>query len=125
MENYYQVLGVAYDATNEDIKKTYKLKAKEYHPDVSKIPNASEIFKKINHAKDILIDPQKRLQHDYAIGIKVNTNANNGYNNNPYENYNQPPQQQETGNNGWWVLLIIFIIALLFGSSNNDKNRRY
>ena len=124
MENYYQTLGVRYDATEEEIKTIYKQKAKLYHPDVSTMPNASEIFKKISNAKDILLDPNKRLQHDYLIGLKVNPNANNEYNNNPYENHNQPPQQQETGNNGWWVLLIIFIIALLFGSYNN-KDRRY
>lgn len=123
MQNYYQVLGVAYNATNEDIKKAYKLKAKEFHPDVSKVPNATEIFKMISHAKDILLDVNKRLEYDYHIGVKMRPNSNNDYyNSNQYGNYQQPQQQQED-NTAWWVLIIIFILALLFGSSGKD--RRY
>lgn len=120
MQNYYQILGVAYDATNEDIKRAYKVKAKEFHPDVSKVPNADEIFKIVNHAKDILLNPENRLQYDYHIGVKERPQAeNNYYNSGQYGGYQQPEPQRE--NNSWWIWLIIFIVALIFGSSGRDK----
>ena len=119
MENYYQTLGVRYDATEEEIKTIYKQKAKLYHPDVSTMPNASEIFKKISNAKDILLDPNKRLQHDYLIGLKVNPKQQ--------QYYHQPPPQEQTatpesGGTKWWQILLLLILALIIGSS--DRNRR-
>lgn len=121
MQNYYQILGVAYDATNEDIKRAYKLKAKEFHPDVSKVPNADEIFKMINHAKDILLDANKRLQYDYHIGVKARPQTDNDYyNSGQYGGY-QEQQPQKEDNTAWWVVIIIFIIALIFGSSGRDR----
>jgi DnaJ-class molecular chaperone len=117
MENYYQTLGVSYDATEEEIKTTYKLKAKLYHPDVSTMPNAGEIFKKISNAKDILLDPDKRLQHDYLIGLRVNHQQ---------QYYQSPPQQPqpatpESGGTKWWQILLLIILALILGSSDRDR----
>lgn len=64
--NYYQVLGVSTDATQEQIKKAYRQKAKEYHPDVNKNANAQEKMKEVNVAYDILSDPQKKQQYDFS-----------------------------------------------------------
>ena len=63
--DYYEVLGVPKDATEEDIKKAYRKKAKESHPDLH--PNdhkAEERFKEINEANEVLSDAQKRAQYD-------------------------------------------------------------
>ena len=63
--DYYEVLGVPRDATEEDIKKAYRKKAKESHPDLN--PNdhkAEERFKEINEANEVLSDAQKRAQYD-------------------------------------------------------------
>lgn len=61
MEDYYKVLGVAKDATNDEIKKAYRKLALEHHPDRG---GDDKKFKKINEAYQILSDPQKRAQYD-------------------------------------------------------------
>jgi len=56
--NPYEVLGIKQNASIDEIKTAYKKLAKQYHPDICKLPNALEIMKKINHAYDILTKPQ-------------------------------------------------------------------
>lgn len=63
-KDYYQILGVARDASKEDIKKAYRRLARKYHPDVSKETGAEEKFKEINEANDVLGDPEKRAAYD-------------------------------------------------------------
>jgi len=62
--DYYDILGVKKDATQDDISKAYRQKAMRYHPDVSKEEGASEKFKEIAEAYEVLNDPQKRDQYD-------------------------------------------------------------
>ncbi|RQG91638.1 molecular chaperone DnaJ [Natrarchaeobius halalkaliphilus] len=63
-EDFYDVLGVGPDASAEEIKQAYREKATEYHPDVSDDPNAEEKFKKIQKAKKVLTDEDKRSAYD-------------------------------------------------------------
>jgi curved DNA-binding protein len=68
VRNYYQTLGVPRDVTNEEIKKTFRKLARQYHPDVN--PNnklAEEKFKDINEAYDILSDENKRADYDSLL----------------------------------------------------------
>ncbi|MCU4741749.1 molecular chaperone DnaJ [Halobacteria archaeon AArc-m2/3/4] len=63
-EDFYDVLGVGPDASEDEIKQAYRKKATEYHPDVSDDPDAEEKFKKIQKAKQVLTDEEKRQAYD-------------------------------------------------------------
>lgn len=64
MADHYEALGVDRDASPEEIKKAYRRLARELHPDVNPSPEASERFKLVTHAYDVLSDPQERQQYD-------------------------------------------------------------
>lgn len=63
-KDYYEILGVTKDATDSDIKKSYKKLALQLHPDKNKAPGAAEAFKAIGNAVAILTDVEKRKQYD-------------------------------------------------------------
>lgn len=63
-KDYYKILGVGRDATQEEIRRAYKKLARKYHPDVSKEPDAEARFKEVNEAHEVLKDPEKRAAYD-------------------------------------------------------------
>ena len=60
MQDPYSILGVAHNASDEEIKKAYRRLVKKYHPDVNKNPGAEEKFKEIQNAYDTIMDAKKR-----------------------------------------------------------------
>ena len=63
--DYYEILGLQKGATEEEIKKAYRKKARENHPDLHPDdPSYVEKFQEVNEAHEVLSDPQKRARYD-------------------------------------------------------------
>jgi len=71
-QDYYDVLGVARDATPEQIKKAYRRLAHKYHPDRNRDPGAEEKFKEAAEAYEVLADSVKRQRYDQYGHAGVN-----------------------------------------------------
>jgi curved DNA-binding protein len=63
-KDYYAILGVSKDASQQDIQRAYRKLARKYHPDVNKDPGAEERFKEVGEAYEVLKDPDKRAKYD-------------------------------------------------------------
>src|SRR5260370_30034452 len=63
-KDYYKTLGVSRTASEKEIKSAYRRLARQYHPDVNKDPKASDRFKLINEAYEVLSDTKKRSKYD-------------------------------------------------------------
>lgn len=67
MIDYYELLGINKDASEQEIKSAYRKMAKKYHPDVNKNEDANKIIISLNEAKETLLDSQKRKEYDLLL----------------------------------------------------------
>jgi molecular chaperone DnaJ len=79
--DYYEILGVSQGDSEEEIRKAFRKKAMEYHPDRNKSANAEEKFKEINEAYHVLSDAKKRAQYDRfgRAGVSGNGGFDRGF----------------------------------------------
>jgi curved DNA-binding protein len=66
-KDYYQVLGVSRESSQDEVQKAFRALARKYHPDLNKGKEAEERFKELNEANEVLSDPAKRKRYD-ALG---------------------------------------------------------
>ena len=62
--DFYQILGVSRNATQDEIQRAYRKLARAHHPDVNKDPRAEDRFKEVSEAYDVLHDPETRRRYD-------------------------------------------------------------
>ncbi|MFD0586718.1 molecular chaperone DnaJ [Paenibacillus sp. GCM10027627] len=76
--DYYEVLGIGKDASGDDIKKSYRKLARQYHPDVNKEADAETKFKEVKEAYDVLSDDGKRSTYDRFGHVDPNQGMGGG-----------------------------------------------
>ncbi len=91
--DYYEVLGVSKNASDDEIKKAYRKLAIKYHPDKNPGDKEAEAkFKEINEAHDVLSDKQKRARYDQfghaGVGGAGGFDSAGGFSGNPFGNFN-------------------------------------
>lgn len=112
MQNYYELLGVNINATNEELKKAYRKLAKKYHPDVNaNNEDTQELFKKINTAYEILSNDITRKKYDEEL----NFNNNEIFEENYYSDYDSTFNEDRHKSNTFkfTVLIKSTLISLL------------
>lgn len=77
--DYYDVLGVARDAGDDELKRAFRKLARQYHPDVNKSPDAEGRFKEIGEAYEVLSDPDKRGVYDQYGHAGLNNQGYGGF----------------------------------------------
>ena len=77
--DYYEVLGISRDASDEDVKKAFRKLALEYHPDRNRSDGAEERFKEVNEAYQVLSDTRKRGDYDRFGHAAAGANGGRGF----------------------------------------------
>lgn len=71
MENHYNTLGIAPNASEDEIKKVYRSLAMRFHPDRNQAPGAEARFKAITKAYEVLSDPAKRDEYNQSLNHRI------------------------------------------------------
>lgn len=115
-KDYYKILGVEHDATDEQIGKAFQKLARKYHPDVNKEPDAEEKFKEVSEAYAVLKDPDKRRRYDAM-------RSGNPFAAGGYGSPSQPQGDPFAGMGGFWGFP--FGGATYGGRRSSSRSRAY
>ncbi len=96
MKDYYKILGVTRTSSKEEIKKSYRKLALQYHPDRNKDPSADIIIKDLNEAYDVLGDDVRRGNYHFRLDNKKSTNYRTTTNTHTYTRTRPKPPVQKT-----------------------------
>ena len=114
--DYWDVLGVSRNASEDEIKRAYRQKAKQYHPDVNSNPNAEARFKEVKEAYETLLAAAKRASYNHARPTWKLRNV-------PVDNYENLPQLQ--GRAGYVYIIQDIEVSYRYkiGRTNNPQRR--
>jgi curved DNA-binding protein CbpA len=131
MKNYYLILEIPSNASNEVIKKAYRRLSKLYHPDIN--PRGAEQFKNINEANSILSDASKRKLYDIKYKAAFSTSQNKNATTQPKPKANNTPNNTNvktkantntnsftktyTSNNGTQSTIIVNGVKIVTGNN--------
>lgn len=94
-KDYYEILGLEESASYGDIKRAYRLLAKQYHPDINRDPRSSETFKLLSEAYETLSDDGMRAQYDsYRMAVRYTPDSDNTGNANNGATYQETEEQK-------------------------------
>ena len=119
-KDYYQILGIPRDATQDQIKQAYRKVARKYHPDVSKERDAEAKFKNAGEAYEVLKDPEKRAAYD-----KFGANWRDGQNFEPPPNWDAGFEFRGAGYTGGDAAGFSDFFESLFGHGHTDRQRQH
>jgi curved DNA-binding protein len=124
-QDYYKILGISRQASQDEIKRAYRKLARKYHPDVSKEPEAEKQFKEIGEAYEVLKDPEKRAAYD-QLGTRWQ--AGDHFQPPPGWHFNFDFGGDGFGNNGFHranPFDFSDFFETMFGDGGPTKNGRY
>jgi len=98
---YYEILKVNYNATQEDIKKAFRIQARKWHPDMNPNSDTTEIMKKINLAYETLSDLNLRKKYDSEIIRTTQTSDVNKDTTTAYKSYTKTREESESDFEDW------------------------
>lgn len=124
MKDYYQILGVDKKASKGEIVKSFRMLAKKFHPDLNKSADASNKFREVYEAYEILVDEQKRLKYDSIYNVTSgqyksnytysNTQSTNS-NNNDFSRWTQKAEENAKYYSG--IKYVDFLKDILKGTA--------
>ena len=119
-KDYYKILGVERDASQDQIKQAYRKLARKYHPDINKEANAENLFKDIGEAYEVLKDPEKRVAYD-----QFGANWREGQNFEPPPNWDAGFEFRGAGYTGADASQFSDFFESLFGKNQRTNHRHY
>lgn len=120
-KDYYNIMGLRRDASQDDVKRSYRKLARKFHPDVSKEQDAEAKFKELGEAYEVLKDPEKRAAYD-----QLGANWKNGQDFRPPPNWDEGFEFKGSGftNDGAGAAYSDFFEQLFGQAGGHTSDRR-